>query len=238
MKKLFKFIFFFSIFVFFINSFIVLNLRWVNPPTTSFILIKAHSQNFQPYNLSKNWVLFEELSPSVIRTFVMGEDPQFFNHKGYYLIEMWKSFKENLKTNKALGKSTITQQTAKNLFLFPKRSYFRKIMELQFAIWMELFLSKERILEIYVNTIEFGRGIFGIEKAAQVYFNKSAKTLSFDESCLLAGIMPLPEKITDLKSAQTCVRVLYRASILYKMLYHQAMKDENYLRKCPCFNVL
>lgn len=121
------------------------------------------------------------------------EDQKFLDHFGFDVDAIWRAVEYNIKhKSMRIWWSTITQQTAKNIFLWPDRSIFRKALESYFTLLMELGRSKERILEVYLNSIEFGEGIYGIEQAAQYYFDTSADKLTRQQSVLLAAILPNP----------------------------------------------
>ncbi len=176
------------------------------------------------YDLRKTWVKKDEVSQHLILTVCMAEDVTFFSHNGVSFSSLVLALEKDLAGKKTPGYSTITQQTAKNLFLFPKRSYFRKAIEVYYALLMEVMWGKDRILEVYLNIIELGEGIFGIEKGAQNWFQKSAKDLCFDESCLLVTILNQPRKLSPLKPEGI---VMLKASHFYKKGYRKAASFKN-----------
>ena len=177
----------------FINLLYVITLSWIFPPFT----ITQLSNRMDGYGLKRDYVDYEDISPE-IRLAVMSSEDQLFPIHGGFDWEQMKSAWENnqKKDNKThiRGGSTITQQTAKNVFLWQKRSYTRKILEVYYTILIEWIWGKERILEVYLNVIEMGPGIFGVEAAAQHYFHKSAKSLTRTEASLIAAILPSPKK--------------------------------------------
>ena len=142
---------------------------------------------FQGEGLSKDWVSYDEVSPNVFKAVIAGEDARFCEHFGFDLEAIRKALQHNKKSHRLRGASTITQQTAKNLFLWPGRDLVRKGFEAYFAVLLELFWDKRRILEVYVNVVEFGHGIYGVEAAAQAYYKKSAKDLTAEEAARLAA---------------------------------------------------
>jgi monofunctional biosynthetic peptidoglycan transglycosylase len=160
----------------------------VPPPITPLMVIRL----FQGEGLSKDWVSYDEVSPNVFKAVIAGEDARFCEHLGFDLEAIRKALQHNKKSRRLRGASTITQQTAKNLFLWPSRGFVRKGFEAYFAVLLELFWDKRRILEVYVNVVEFGHGIYGIEAAAQAYYKKSAKDLTADEAARLAAVLPSP----------------------------------------------
>ena len=220
---------------------LMLSFRWINPLTSAFALRDCLFHKLPFYSLNKEWIRLEEISPFIIQAVITGEDYKFFEHRGVHFNQLLYVFKKNLK-KKTFGGSTITQQTIKNLFLFKERSYIKKAIEMYLACLLECFLSKERILEIYVNIIEFGQGLYGVNKASQFYFNKKASDLFFDESCLLIGVLPWPSQITEYDDLIHNAKILYRASLLYKMQYAQARQiNPSRMHSCkrrPCFPIL
>lgn len=148
--------------------------------------------NKYPYNYAKDWVSLKDVSPKLKLALVCSEDQLFKYHHGFDFNAIQKAFHHNAKSEKKKGGSTITQQVAKNVFLWPGRSYLRKALEAWFALWIEMLWSKERILEAYLNIIEFGNGIYGCEAASNRFFNKSAVNLNAEEAALLAAVVPGP----------------------------------------------
>ncbi len=142
--------------------------------------------------IQKKWVPSHQISKHMYRSVLKAEDHNFFLHNGFDFDAIKKAMHYNKTHKKKIGASTITQQTAKNVFLWPNRSWARKALEVYFTILIEFFWSKERILEVYLNVIEFGKGIYGVEAASKIYFNKSAKDLTQYESALLAAVLPNP----------------------------------------------
>lgn len=150
--------------------------------------------------LEKDWTSLHIMSPNMPLAVVTSEDPKFFEHFGFDFEQIQHSLERNLEKGKKLrGASTITQQTAKNLFLWPKRSWIRKGIEVYFTIALETFWNKRRILEVYLNIIEMGDGIYGAEAAAQEYFNKSSAKLTKQEAALIAAVLPNPRRWSPAK---------------------------------------
>lgn len=170
--------------------------RFVPVPVTSFMVrgTIAGWLEEKPYTLRHDWVALEQISPRLQRAVIASEDQKFLDHYGLDLEAIEKAMAHNQRGKRVRGGSTISQQTAKNLFLWPGRSYVRKGLEAYFTVLMETVWSKRRILEVYLNSAEFGRGVYGAEAAAQFYFRKSAAQLSNREAALLAAVLPAPRK--------------------------------------------
>jgi monofunctional biosynthetic peptidoglycan transglycosylase len=171
---------------------LVVIYRFLPPPITPLMIIRL----FQGEGLSKDWVSYDEVSPAVFKAVIAGEDARFCEHFGFDIEAIRSAIQHNKGSHRVHGASTITQQTAKNVFLWPGRSFVRKGFEAYFAALLELFWDKRRILEVYVNVVEFGHGIYGIEAAAQAYYKKPAKDLTAEEAARLAAVLPSPLRWT------------------------------------------
>ena len=184
-------------------------LRKENPQTTAFMELRAreaHAAGKRPRKVQQ-WVAYERISPSLKRAVIVSEDAAFFSHEGVDYDELEKSFEDSWKTGKRMrGGSTITQQLAKNLYLSPSRNPVRKIEELLIARRLEVELSKRRILELYLNVIEWGDGIWGAEAAARAYFQKPASALDADESALLAASIINPRRYSPARPSKFLLR--------------------------------
>ncbi len=182
------------IFIFIIFTVLsTLLLRWINPPYTSFMLVKQITTKQTSHKV--NWVDIDMISPHLLIAVVAAEDQKFPDHYGFDFAAI-QSALENNKNNRILrGASTITQQVAKNIFLWPKKSLFRKGLEAYFTLLIESLWPKWRILEVYLNIAEFGPGVFGAKNAAQVHFRKSIANLTQHEAALLAAVLPNPYKL-------------------------------------------
>ena len=184
---------------FFVFSIIwVLAYRFINPPIT-FLMVQRNWErkaDGKPAKIKKEWVKFEEISDNMKRAAVGAEDALFLKHMGFDIKAIEKAYKSNekkgKKSKKIKGGSTISQQTAKNVFLWPGRSYVRKAFEAYFTLLIEVLWSKERILEVYLNVIEMGDGIYGAEAASQKYYGHSCKKMTRSEAALLAACFPNP----------------------------------------------
>jgi monofunctional glycosyltransferase len=172
----------------------VLIYKWVPVPFTPLMFIRDVEQfkNDKGVVMEHDWVPLEDISPKLQLAVVCSEDQNYLKHFGVDWGAIQKAMKENENGKRVRGGSTITQQTAKNVFLWQGRSYLRKGLELWFTLLIEVFWSKERIMEVYLNSIEMGNGIYGAEAAAQHWFHKSAKKLSKDEAAAIASILPNP----------------------------------------------
>ncbi len=173
----------------------VLAYRFINPPIT-FLMVQRNWERKaegKKYRLKKEWVDFENISDNMKKAAITAEDQLFLKHLGFDVNAMEKAFESNLKnTKKIKGGSTISQQTAKNVFLWPGRSYVRKAFEAYFTLLIEVLWSKERILEVYLNVIEMGDGIYGAEAASQYFYGHSCKKMTRSEAALLAACFPNP----------------------------------------------
>jgi monofunctional biosynthetic peptidoglycan transglycosylase len=181
------------IILFLSQLFYILLLKWVDPP---FTLTQLGSW-ITGDGLRRDYVDMDEISSHAKLAMIASEDQLFPDHSGFD----WKSIQKAMdynkrKPNRIKGASTISQQVAKNVFLWQGRSWFRKALETYFTFMIELVWGKKRILEVYLNVSEMGPGIFGIEKAAQVYFKKPASKLTRQQAAIIAACMPNPRKYT------------------------------------------
>lgn len=173
----------------------VRSLRTHDPTTTAFMELRARessAQGRQP-RWQQRWVSYEQISPNLRRAVLAAEDSAFWQHDGVDLEQLKESIEIDLERGRLVrGASTITQQLAKNLYLSPSRNPLRKLRELFIARALEVELTKRRILEIYLNVVEWGDGIFGAEAAARAYFGKPASALDAEEAALMAGALINP----------------------------------------------
>jgi monofunctional biosynthetic peptidoglycan transglycosylase len=166
---------------------------------------------------SHDWVPIEEISPNLQKAVIASEDGTFLKHNGFDFKAIELAYKNNSKGKRIKGGSTISQQTAKNVFLWQGRSYIRKAFEAYFTVLIEFIWGKERIMEVYLNSIEMGNNIYGAEAAARQYFNKSAAKLSAREAASIAAILPNPRKYKAVKSSSYIER--RKRSIMKYMRY-------------------
>jgi monofunctional biosynthetic peptidoglycan transglycosylase len=180
------------IFLFFFQLFYILLLKWVNPPIT----LTQLSSFVHGDGLKRDYVGMKKISPYAKLAVICTEDQLFPDHDGFDFKNIEKAMKHNQKSKSLHGASTISQQVAKNVFLWQGRSWFRKGLEVYFTFMIEWIWGKKRILEMYLNVSEMGKGIFGIEAAARSYFNKPAKNLTRLESARIAACLPNPKVFT------------------------------------------
>jgi monofunctional biosynthetic peptidoglycan transglycosylase len=185
---------------FFILSILsVIIFRFVPVPVTPLMLMRCGEQIFsadKKLKLKKDWTSIDEMSSAMPLAVIAAEDQNFEEHFGFDFQAIRKAgeYNESHKGKRMKGASTISQQTAKNVFLFPARSWIRKGFEVYFTFLIEICWSKKRIMEVYLNVIETGEGIYGAEAAAQEYFHKPSKKLSISEASLIAAVLPNPRK--------------------------------------------
>lgn len=193
-KKIFKFVFKLILWLFVFSIAIVVVFKWVPVPMTPLMLIRNVEQfhDNKPMVLKHNWVPIEEISKNIQLAVICSEDQNFLAHNGFDFKAIDKAMEHNKKGKRIRGASSISQQTAKNVFLWPQRSWFRKGLETYFTFLIELFWSKERIMEVYLNSIEMGNGIYGAEAASKYWFKKPAIKLNRYEAAALAAILPSP----------------------------------------------
>lgn len=168
----------------------VLAYRWVDPPVT-YLMLRDWGQGI---SVHRDWTPLQDMGRHLPQTVMAAEDSRFCAHRGFDIDAIEDAIERN-KTGKTLrGGSTISQQTAKNVFLWPGRNMVRKGMEAWFTVLIEILWPKARIMEIYLNVAEMGRGVYGAEAAAGYYFNKSAARLTLEEAARIAAILPQPIK--------------------------------------------
>jgi monofunctional glycosyltransferase len=165
--------------------------RFMPPPLTYLMVQRV----FEGRGFERKWVPLEDISPRLVRAVIAAEDARFCEHRGFEFEAMKKAMENNKRRpNRIRGGSTISQQTAKNVFLWPQRSYVRKGLEAYFTVLIEAIWGKPRIMEVYLNSIEMGPGIYGAEAAARHYFGVGADQLSATQAARLAAILPNPLK--------------------------------------------
>lgn len=193
---------YFKLFITIVLGFLILSVssvviyRFIPVPYTPLMFWKSTLSVFSEdwVGIDKKWVPKEEISPAIKRAVIRAEDAKFYVHHGFDFEAIQAAVKYNKTHKKQKGASTISQQTAKNVFLWPSRSWLRKGMEVYFTVLIEALWSKERILEVYLNVIELGPGVYGVEAAAKKYFHKKAKNLTNREAALMAAVLPNPIK--------------------------------------------
>lgn len=195
-KKLFNWVSKAILWLFVFSLVLVLFYKWVPVPITPLMLIRniEQVQNNKKVVLKHDWVPIEAISKNLQLAVICSEDQNFLNHNGFDIAAIKKAMDNNQKGRRIKGASTISQQTAKNVFLWPQRSWFRKGLEAYFTFLIECLWSKERIMEVYLNSIEMGHGIYGVEEASKYWFNKPAIKLNRNEAVAIVAILPNPLK--------------------------------------------
>lgn len=168
----------------------VLLLRFVDPPVTRIMVEQAHEQG----RLERTIVPLSSMARAIPLAVIASEDQRFMLHNGFSWDAIQRAMESNTKGKRVKGASTISQQTAKNVFLWHGRTWLRKGLEVWFTVLIEIFWSKERILEVYLNIVELGKGVFGVEAAAQHCYGVSAKQLSKERAAMLAVALPAPRR--------------------------------------------
>ena len=193
-KKVFRFLLKIICWFFAISIGLVVLFKWVPIPITPLMVIRTIQQttNGEEVVWKHNWVSIDNISKNLQLAVICSEDQNFLNHHGFDMDAIEKAIEYNKKGKRTRGASTISQQTAKNVFLWPHRSWFRKGLETYFTFLIELIWSKERIMEVYLNSIEMGKGIYGAEAAAQHWFKRPAASLRQQEAAAIAAILPNP----------------------------------------------
>lgn len=193
-KKTLKFLFKIIGWFFAISIALVIIFKWVPVFATPLMVIRTVQQvtNGDTVVWKHDWEPLDNISKNLQLAVICSEDQNFLNHYGFDLEAIEKAIEHNKKGKRTRGASTISQQTAKNVFLWPQRSWLRKGLETYFTFLIELFWSKERIMEVYLNSIEMGNGIYGAEAAAQHWFKKPASKLTSYQAAAIAAVLPNP----------------------------------------------
>jgi len=214
--------------IFFISSIsITILYKRLNPPITNFMTYRIGEQIvwLNTVILRKNWVKIEEIPSNLIYWIIWWEDQKFLEHFWFDLEAIQKAYEYNSEMNQTiLWWSTITQQTAKNLFLWPSRSYIRKWLELYFTLLLETLRSKQRILEVYLNIIEFGDWIYWVQSASKYYFNKPVNKLTNSQIAFLVAILPNPRYYQNNKNSSYLNN---RKNIIINSLYKMKWNKDN-----------
>ncbi|MEJ4088413.1 monofunctional biosynthetic peptidoglycan transglycosylase [Galbibacter orientalis] len=192
--KVFRFLFKVLLWFIGISVIWVLIYKWVPVPVTPLMAIRTIQQNNKQETITwkHNWVSIDKISKNLQLAVICSEDQKFEKHNGFDVKAIEKVIKNSSEGKKLRGASTISQQTAKNVFLWPGRSWIRKGFEVYFTFLIEQLWSKERIIEVYLNSIEMGNGIYGAEAASKFWFHKKASQLSKQEAAAIAAILPNP----------------------------------------------
>jgi monofunctional biosynthetic peptidoglycan transglycosylase len=201
----------------------VAQLKKGNPSKTSFMEYRAQEwrREGKTIRLRQQWVPLSRISPYLIKAVIIAEDDKFYQHEGFDFEAIQKAMEKDLKEGKfKAGGSTITQQLAKNLFLSPSKNPIRKLKEAILTWRLERALPKKRIMELYLNVVEWGEGIFGIEMAARNYYGKPASALGPEESARLAAVLPNPRKYNPLSQSKFVVN---RSRIFYNIMVRRGI---------------
>jgi monofunctional biosynthetic peptidoglycan transglycosylase len=168
----------------------------MNPPFTAVTVLNwiRHNGAARQYQPKSAWQALKKISPHLRKAVLAGEDQRFLSHHGFDFKELNQAIKDMALKRGARGASTITMQVARTVFLWPNRSWLRKAAEAYYTVLIEIFWSKERILEIYLNTVDWGSGLMGAEAASGKYFNRTSASISRPQAALLAAILPSPDK--------------------------------------------
>jgi len=206
--------------------FSVIMLKTQNPVETALMRqrLREAERDGKAFKIAQRWVPLSRISKNLVDAVIVAEDGMFYSHGGVDWFEVRESIEKNIDERRAArGASTITQQLAKNLYLSTSKDPVRKFKELIITLLLENQLSKSRILEIYLNVIEWGRGVFGVEAAAQIYFGKSASALSLDEALRLAAVIPSPLRH---RASDNSRYVLRRKDIVLRRMQGRNMPDQ------------
>jgi monofunctional biosynthetic peptidoglycan transglycosylase len=170
-------------------------LRWLPPPASAFMLgarLSAWIEGDRDFRLHYRWTNWDDISPQAKLAVIAAEDQLFGDHLGFDYHAIEQALRHNQDGKRVHGASTISQQTAKNLFLYASRSYLRKALEAYFTVLIETLWPKRRILEVYLNIAQFGKGVYGVSEASRIFFGKPASRLEGSEAALLAAVLPNP----------------------------------------------
>jgi len=194
-KKIFRFLFKIALWFFIISIGLTVIYRFVPIPVTPLMVIRLWEQAWdekKEVRLYKDWVSMDKISKHMPQAVYGAEDQKFLEHNGFDWKAMEEAWEKNKKGKRIKGASTISQQTAKNVFLWPSRNLVRKGLEAYFTFLIETIWSKERIIEVYLNVIEMGPGIYGIEAASQTFYNRPASKLTRQQAAMIAAVLPNP----------------------------------------------
>jgi len=198
--------------------FLLIVFRFVNPASSAFMysyVDNSLSSLFSSEDIKYNPISIDKVSLYVPLAVIASEDQRFFEHFGFDFIQIEKAMKENEHRKRIRGASTITMQVAKNLFLFPSKIFFRKAIEAYYTLLIELIWSKKRIIEVYINIAEMGKGIYGIQSASKIYYKKSPAKLTKLEAATIASILPNPRKRNPVKPSNY---ILYRRNKIMEQM--------------------
>ncbi|MBD0831330.1 monofunctional biosynthetic peptidoglycan transglycosylase [Aestuariibaculum sediminum] len=194
MKRLYRFLLKLCVYFVIITVLLVVLFKWTPVPVTPLMVIRYFEEDKATRTFWKHdWVSIDKISKNLQLAVICSEDQLFLTHNGFDIKAIEKAIEHNKRGKRMRGGSTISQQTAKNVFLWPERSWLRKGLETYFTFLIELLWSKKRIMEVYLNSIEMGNGVYGAEAASQFWFKKSASNLSPQQAAAIAAILPSPK---------------------------------------------
>ena len=203
-------------------------LKKENPKKTALMKYRetVSKEKGKKYRVYQTWVPFPKISPYLVKAVLIAEDDKFWKHEGFDYEAIQKAVEKDLKAKKfKFGGSTITQQLARNLYLSPEKSVIRKISEAIITWRMEKILSKKRILEVYLNVVEWGEGIFGAEAASRHYYQKPSSELTPEEAARLASVLPNPRKYNPLGDQRY---VINRSNLIYSIMIQRGIVIPEY----------
>ncbi len=226
------------VFAFIVTSVIgVLVYRWVNPNLTMLMVIRHYESLFEgkSVGITKDWESIDNISKNMVLAAVAAEDSKFLSHWGFDFDLIKQAVKYNKQNRRIKGASTISQQTAKNIFLWPKRSWVRKGFEAYFTVLMEGMWTKERIMEVYLNIVEFGQGVYGVEGASQTFYRIPAINLNRYEAAMLTTVLPRPSVRNPSNPSSYMYsyqrRVLWGMSTIISVDFDSFSSDDNKQKK-------
>ena len=206
----------------------IVKLKKENPKKTALMKYREaiSKEKKKRYRIYQNWVSLPKISPYLVKAVLIAEDDKFWKHEGFDYEAIQKAIERDLKAKKfKFGGSTITQQLARNLYLSPEKSMIRKISEAIITWRMEKTLSKKRILELYLNVVEWGDGIFGVEAASLHYYRKPSSELTPEHAARLASVLPNPRKYNPLGDQRY---VINRSNLIYSIMIHRGIVIPEY----------
>jgi monofunctional biosynthetic peptidoglycan transglycosylase len=235
MKKIFLILIFLSVLglIYLLTFPDVSHLKKENPNKTSFMEYREGEakKKGKNYKINQIWVPLKSVSPYLIKAVLIAEDDKFWSHEGFDFEAIQKAIEKDIKRGRfAFGGSTITQQLVKNLYLTPSKNPVRKIKEAILTWRIERVLSKKRILELYLNVVEWGNGIFGVETAARHYYGKSSSELTPEESARLAAILPNPRRYSPVSESRY---VEGRSKLIYRIMVMRGIVSPEYEENAP-----
>ncbi len=219
MKRLLRFLYTVMLWFFGLSVSLVVIYKFIPVPFTPLMVVRfvETKNNDQEVSFDHDWEPLENISPNLQKAVIASEDGTFLQHHGFDFNAMGKALKNNQKGKKIKGGSTISQQTAKNVFLWQGRSYLRKGLEAYFTFLIELVWGKERIMEVYLNSIEMGNGIYGAQAASRHWYHKDASHLSVKEAAGIAAILPNPRKF---KASNSSSYINKRKTKIVRLIRH------------------